>query len=91
MLITILNIPIFRFYYNARQDNDTGTNDIYSDFSLGNVGSSHVTCGTSRYAGVIYGYNMGIEEYFESNNTISLECRGGAKLGEILQLGLSST
>ena len=55
VFLTILNLPIFTFYYFGR-DKSEGIS-VFSDFSLGNVGSSHITCGTSRYAGIIYGYS----------------------------------
>lgn len=56
LFLTVLNIPVFMFYYFGRDKASTGSS-IFTDFSLGNVGSSHVVCGTSRYAGIIYGFN----------------------------------
>lgn len=88
--LTILNIPVFRYYYYGREAADIGASgSFFTDFSLGNVGSSHIACGTSRYAGVIYGYNQNKAEWFNSNKTINLECHDGAVLGEIVQFGLS--
>lgn len=57
VFLTILNIPVFRYYYYGRPDAEQGSSgSFFTDYSLGNVGSSHVVCGVSRYAGVIYGY-----------------------------------
>jgi len=88
--LTILHIPIFRYYYYGRQDAEQGSSgSFFTDYSLGNVGSSHVVCGVSRYAGVIYGFNQGKEDWFDSNKTVSLACSDGAVLGEIIQFGLT--
>ena len=59
VFLTILNFPLFAYYYYGKDIDHSGhsTVSIFTDFSLGNVGSSHVTCGTSRYAGVIYGFS----------------------------------
>ena len=60
LFMTVLHIPVFRYYYYGRPDAEQGSSgSIFTDYSLGNVGSSHVVCGVSRYAGVIYGYNQG--------------------------------
>ena len=88
--LTILHIPIFRYYYYGRQDAEQGSSgSFFTDYSLGNVGSSHVVCGVSRYAGVIYGFNQAKEDWFDTNKTVSLACSDGAVLGEIIQFGLT--
>jgi len=85
VFLTILHIPIFRFYYYGREGADEGSSgSFFTDYSLGNIGSSHVVCGVSRYAGVIYGYNIGNDDWFDSNKTISLACSDGAVLGDII-------
>ena len=83
--VSILHFPIFASYYHGRADADEGSSgSIFTDFSLGNIGSSHIVCGVSRYAGILYGYNNDDREWFDSNKTISLTCSEGAVLGDII-------
>ena len=87
VFLTILNIPVFRFYYYGKEHEQGAS--IFTDFSLGNIGSSHVACGTSKYSGLIYGYNQGEADWYNTNKTINLQCRDGSVLTGIHIFGLS--
>ena len=86
VFLTVLNIPLFRYFYYGNTGESGG---FFTDYSLGNVGSSHIVCGVSRYAGVIYGFNSNNQNSFDGNKTINLACKDGAVLGEIIQFGFT--
>lgn len=44
-VLSIMNIPLFIFYYSGSRQAEQGFDDIFLKLSLGNAGSSSYTCG----------------------------------------------
>jgi hypothetical protein len=73
-------------YYIPKRDQESNSNllmreiknhlnqDFFTALSLGNVGSSYVTCGEGKYSGLINGYYHNVKKYYDSNSTVKLEC-----------------
>ena len=87
LLLSLINIPLFLLYARA---NNKPFSSVYTDFSLGNVGQSYVTCESSQYGGLLLGYAHNDKKMFDGNRTLRLECLHGSKLGSLLQIGFTA-
>ena len=76
LVLTIINIPIFAFYYSGTKASDSGEagfSDYFALLSLGNAGAGSYACDTA---------SLNLDEY-----TLNLKCGLGTSLGSLMEIG----
>jgi hypothetical protein len=76
LVLTIINIPIFAFYYSGTKATDSGEvgfSDYFALLSLGNAGAGSYACDTA---------SLNLDQY-----SLNLKCGLGTSLGSIKEIG----
>jgi hypothetical protein len=87
--LTIINIPVFAFYYNGTSTrahkidkSELVFGDYFAMLSLGNIGQSAFSCGNTNFS------QIEADKNFETYANIELSCGYGSQLGKLLEIGL---
>ena len=48
-VLTLLNIPVYMFYYNANEWEIDAPQEMFARVSLGNMGATQLTCSSANY------------------------------------------
>lgn len=83
-VLSVMNIPLFMFYYSGSKQAEQGVDDIFLKFSLGNAGSSSYTC--DQYDFKKFGNTQAL--VLDKPFQVELKCGVGSYLGNLLQVGL---